>query len=336
MRSPTPAYSPDATEVLLLEGTRRLVLGPVVGRGALGIVRVGELQSASGVRKRVAVKVFDALFASEGEGTNVLARAVRHAAHVRHPNLVEVFELGVLGEHPYIVTELVEGCSLDTLRGLYATAARRMPLDLVLFVATEAAEGLAAARGSRNAEGIVLQMSHHDLSARQVLLSWNGEVKVGDFGFRAAGMSASGIRPARQEVRKTLTYLAPEVVRGDRGDARSDVFAMGIILHELLRGPRYADEASDTQVYEATLRGDILRTVREPLLPTELAAVIERATSLDPQERPAHAGVLAYDLRRIALSMGVGDARTFLRHALFEMTEGMLPAEKTEPNPATL
>ena len=332
MRSPTPAYSPDATEVLLLEGTRRLILGPVLGRGSLGQVRIGELQSASGVRKRVAVKVFDALFASEGEGTNILARAVRHAAYVRHPNVVEVFELGVLGEHPYIVTELVEGCSLDAFRGTYAAAERRMPLDLVLFVATEAAEGLTAARDAKNAEGILLQMSHHDLSSRQILLSWNGEVKVGDFGFRAAGMSASGIRPARQAVRKTLTYLAPEVVRGDRGDARSDVFALGVILHELLRGPRYADDASDTQVYESTLRGDVLRTVREPLLAPELSALIERATSPDPLVRQPHAGVLAFDLRRIALSMGVGDSRMFLRHALYEMTEGMLPTEQTEPN----
>jgi serine/threonine-protein kinase len=251
---------------------------------------------------------------------------------VRHPNVVEVFELGVLGEHPYIVTELVEGCSLDDFRRAYAAAERRMPLDLVLFVATEAAEGLAAARCARNAEGIVLQMSHHDLSMRQILLSWNGEVKVGDFGFRSAGMSSSGIRPVRQAVRKTLTYLAPEIVRGDRGDARSDVFAMGVMLHELLRGPRYAEDATDIDVYESTLRGDILRTVREPLLAPELSALIERATSPDPQERHAHAGVLAYDLRRIAFAMGVGDARSFLRNAMYEMTEGMLPNESTEPN----
>lgn len=333
MRSPTPAYSPDATEVLLLEGTRRLVLGPVIGRGALGVVRVAELQSASGVRKRMAVKVFDALYATEGEATSVLARAVRHAAHVRHPNVVEVFELGVLGEHPYVVTELVEGCSLDDFRRAYAAAGRRMPLDLVLFTAMEAADGLAAARAAKNAEGIVLQMSHHDLSPRQVLLSWNGEVKVGDFGVRAAGMSSSGIRPARQAVRKTLTYLAPEVVRGDAGDARSDVFALGVILHELLRGPRYADDATDTEVYEATLRGDVLRSVLEPRLAPELSALVERATNPDPQERHAHAGVLAYDLRRIALSMGGSDARAFLRQAMFEMTEGMLPNEQTEPNP---
>lgn len=332
MHSPTPAHSPEAAEVLLLEGTRRLILGPAVGRGALGMVRIGELQSASGVRKRVAVKVFDALYATEGEGANVLARAVRHAAHVRHPNVVEVFELGVLGEHPYIVTELVEGCSLETFRGTYAAAGRRMPLDLALFVASEAAEGLAAARCAKNTEGMVLQMSHHDLSARQILLSWNGEVKVGDFGFRSAGMTSSGIRPVRQAVRTTLTYLAPEIVRGERGDARSDVFALGIVLHELLRGPRYADEASDTDVYDATLRGEILRTVTEPLLAPELSALVERATSPEPRERQPHAGVLAYDLRRLALSMGVGDARIFLRHALHEMTEGMLPNEATEPN----
>jgi hypothetical protein len=74
--------------------------------------------------------------------------------------------------------------------------------------------------------------------------------------------------------------------------------------------------------------------VREPLLSPDLSALIERATSPEPMDRQAHAGVLAYDLRRIAFAMGVGDARTFLRHALYEMTEGMLPSENTEPNAA--
>lgn len=330
MRSPTPAAHPDQPELLLLEGTRRLVLGAILGRGTLGVVRIGEIQSVHGVRRRVAVKVFDTLFASDGDGAAAIARAVRHSAHVRHPNVVQMLELSVTGDHPYVITELVEGCSLQSLVGAYRQVGRKLPVDLALFVASEVAEGLAGARASKNSEGILLNMSHHDLSARQVLLSWNGEVKVSDFGLRAAGMTSSGIRPAALSARVTLANVAPEVLQGARGDARADVFALGVLLHELLRGPRFADGIADADIFELARRGDILRTVREPLLPDALAQVIDRATAPDPRHRYPHAGVLAYDLRKVAFAMGVGDGRAFLRSALFEMTEGLLPDHDTD------
>ena len=330
MRSPTPAAHPDQPELLLLEGTRRLVLGSVLGRGTLGVVRVGEIQGVHGVRRRVAVKVFDTLFASDGDGAAAIARAVRHAAHVRHPNVVQVHELSVTGDHPYVILELVEGCSLQSLVGAYRQVGRKLPVDLALFIGSEVAEGLAGARASKNSEGILLNMSHHDLSPRQVLLSWNGEVKVSDFGLRAAGMASSGIRPAALSALVTLANVAPEVLQGARGDARADVFALGVLLHELLRGPRFADGIGDADLFELARRGDVLRTVREPLLPDALAQVIDRATAPDPRHRYPHAGVLAYDLRKVAFAMGVGDGRAFLRSALFEMTEGLLPDHDTD------
>ncbi|CAN5147091.1 hypothetical protein BH09MYX1_BH09MYX1_33320 [soil metagenome] len=329
MRSPTPAAYPDPPELLSLEGARRLILGPVVGRGTLGVVRVAEIQSAFGVRRRVAAKIFDSLFVSDGEGENAIARAVRHSAYVRHPNVVEVNELGVASDHPYVVTELVEGCALAALVTAYRRVGRRMPVDLALFIATEMAEGVSGARSAKNAEGIVLNMSHHDLSTRQVLLSWNGEVKVSDFGLRAAGMSASGIRPAALSAKITLANVAPEVIQGARGDARSDVFSLGVMLHELLRGSRFPDGIVDAKIFDLARRGDIHRAVREPILGSDLAHVIDRATAADPKHRYPHAGVLAYDLRKAAFAMGVGDGRAFLRTALFEMTEGLLPDHDT-------
>ena len=330
MRSLPSRSRPDDAELLLLEGTRRLVLGPVLGRGSLGVVRLAELGSAYGVRRRVAVKIFDTIFTSDGDGAAAISRAVRHAACVQHPNVVAVHELSVMGDHPYVISELVEGVSLATLLGAYRSVSRRVPLDLGLFVAIEIAEGLAGARAAKNPEGKVLSMSHHDLSMRQVLLSWSGEVKVTDFGLRAAGMGSSGIRPAAMSAAMTLANVAPEVIRGHRGDARSDVFSLGVVLHEMLRAPRFRAGLSDMETFDWAKRGDIHRSVSEPMLPSSVAAIVDRALAPDPRDRPAHAGVLAYDLRRAALSLGVSDGRAFLASALFEMTEGMLPAHDTE------
>ena len=198
-----------------------------------------------------------------------------------------------------------------------------MPLDLALFIGCEVAEGLAAARHARSIEGVILNMAHHNLSPRQVLLSWNGDVKVGDFGWRPEGV-VSGVRRSDRDMRLQMVHLAPEVARGSRGDGRSDVFSLGVMLHEMFYGPRFprgmsAARGAPARARRRAARGPSL----SPLLPPGIAAIIDRALSVDPHERQAHAGVLAYDLRREALALGVTDGRMFLRSTLFEMSEGL-------------
>lgn len=327
--SAPPTPQPLPADVFAIQGTRHLVLGAAVGRGTSGTVHVATLALGFGVRVRVAAKVMD-VAASDTEAMHLLAQTVRHAASVRHPNVVQVHELVMLDDHPCVIGELVEGCSLRALAVRYEAAGRRVPLDLALFAGVEIAEGLSGARAARNAEGVMLNMSHHDVSTRQVLLSWNGEVKVSDFGRRRENLVASGVRHTGESLRDRLATVAPEVVRGGRGDARSDVFALGVVLHELLRGPRFDARLDERAVFELAREGYVRRGATDPVLPGGLAAVVDRALDPDPRVRYAHAGVMGYDLRREALALGVGDGRSFLQRALFDMTEGVLPEHDTE------
>ena len=106
-------------------------------------------------------------------------------------------------------------------------------------------------------------------------------------------------------------------------DAR-DVFSLGVILHEMLYGPRFRGAVcSATRCSTSRARASVHRPVTVAALPPSASAtIVDRALSVDPRERQAHAGVLAYDLRREALALGVADGRMFLRSALFEMSEG--------------
>jgi eukaryotic-like serine/threonine-protein kinase len=250
-----------------------------------------------------------------------LCQTVRRAALIQHPNVVQVLDYFTVGDAPHLLLELVEGMSLASFIARWSSTRRRMPLDLALFIVCEVAEGLAGARSARNIDGRPLHLTHHDLSARQVLLSWHGEVKVGDFGRRAMGDVASGVRRTGEDVSGRIVHLSPEVARGARGDARSDVFSLGVLLHEMLYGPRFRRTHTARDVLERVRDGLIDSPTLAPVLPEGIAAIVARALEVDPRARQAHAGVIAYDLRREALALGVGDGRVFLRHALFEMCE---------------
>jgi serine/threonine-protein kinase len=227
-----------------------------------------------------------------------------------------VEDFGLAGpEQPYVVVELVEGRTLAKLLASFTRRRERIPTDVALFVGNEIAEALAGARLASNPDGVRLGVVHGDLSPCDVLLSWHGEVKVSDFGVAVAARAASSVRSVRALARR-VSFLAPEVARGQVGDARSDVFSLGIILREMLVGPRFPSFVTEQQALGWAREGIVLTSIFEPQLPHEVQCIVARALETDPANRYPHAGALGYDLRRVALAMGVGDGRSFLRSAM--------------------
>jgi serine/threonine-protein kinase len=316
MRPGTQRISPFPREIAL-NTQRRLILGAQLGRGSTATVYRGVLESDFGVERTVAVKVFDLVATEEHDSAlGTLARALRDAACVRHPNVVDVYDFGLLGPaQPFAVMELVEGQTLAGLLAAYARRNQRVPLDLGLFIGIEVAEGLSGAREARASDGVPLGLSHGELGPTDVLLSWYGMTKVSDFGVGVAARSGTSIRNVWAMTQK-IRSLAPEVARGQMGDARSDVFSLGIILREMLVGPRFPANVSEADALAQARDGIVHSHVFERQLSPELYAILHRALERDPAARFPHAGALAYELRRIALAMGVGDGRAFLRHAL--------------------
>jgi len=303
-------------EIPLLQA-RRIQLGDTVVRGNVGTVYRARLESDGRVRRPVALKIFEVVSSDDREVVLPrLARLARHAAYVQHPNVVDVYEFGVLGNgQPFLVMELVAGESLSGLMEAYSRTHRRFPLDLGLFVGTEVAEALVGARRASTPEGRRVGFAHGDLSAREVLFSWHGEVKVSDFGVARAVGVASTVRRIAMLARRVAT-VAPEVAQGQRDDGRSDVFSLGILLHEMMIGPRFPEGMPDAEKLDRARSGYVHSSVFCPQLPDALRNIILRAIAIDPDRRYPHAGVLAYELRRAALEMGVGDGRVFLRSAM--------------------
>ncbi len=347
MSATTP---PPLNKTLLLPGRRKVTLRAELGSGAASTAYRGILETDSFIRRPVVVKLFD-LSSNDDPDAALLAlgRAAQRAAYVVHPNAVQTYEMALVGRsHAAVITELVEGITLERLvRGHGHSPAlffsggaaacglggkgRRMPLDLALFVTTEIAEALSGARMATTPEGVHAGIPHLDVSLRQVLLSFHGEVKLSDFGLAQVSHSAFAASRVRniQSISERSASIAPEVAQGRPGDARSDVFSLGIIFREMLIGPRFGADVSDATAVEHTRDGFVPPTFLELQLPPEVSAILRRALEPDPTRRFAHATAMAYELRRVALSMGVGDGRMFLRNAIAEQT-----ASVTVPAPA--
>jgi serine/threonine-protein kinase len=301
-----------------LSDGRSVTLCDVLGRGELGTVYRGLLESGWGVRRPVAVKLLSLRAdLDDSEATCQLGRIARRAVCVRDPSVIQLFELNrtvaQLGEpvSPVTIMELVDGPSLASLIEDRSSDRSRMPIDFAMVVTVRAAEALGAALFTDGADGSLTNLVHGDLSPRQILVSTQGEVKVGDFGQFTFREVSSGTRS-----RSRLAYTAPEVACGAAPNARSDVFSLGIILRELLVGPRFAPRTSMAEAARMVRDGAMHSDVLEPSLPQSLRDVIQRATQPDAMGRYPHARAMAFDLRREMLRLGLCDAQTCIRHAL--------------------
>ena len=278
------------------------ILGKL-GQGGMGVVYRAEDER---LRRQVAIKVLpDAFAADEGRRKRFL-REARSAAALTHGNIATVHDVAEDDGHVYIVMELVEGQSLRKRieRG-------PVPAGETVRIARGIARGLARA----HEKGIV----HRDLKPENVVLDADGEPKILDFGLAKLrevehGRSAiEGAETVTQEghLLGTPPYMSPEQARGDALDARSDVFALGIVLYEMLSGHRPFGGNSAAEVIAAVLR-DLPRPIAEvaPETPPALATLVDRCLAKDPSERPAGARELVGALEAISTSGGGDRARS--------------------------
>jgi tRNA A-37 threonylcarbamoyl transferase component Bud32 len=250
----------------------------LIGRGGMAEVHLARRRVA-GVEKRLVIKRIRAERATDPAFLELFLREAKLSMRLVHQNIVPVFDFGRDGSDVFLAMEHVDGIDL----GAALTRGRLEPL-VAAFVAAECCQALDYAH--RGGGDRARQIVHRDVTPRNVLLSWSGEVKLTDFG--VAGLAGdSGLRG-------TPAYMAPEQARGEPVDARCDVYALGLVLREMITGQR-ARRAGDV----ATLLDEARRGAL-PALPADidagLAAIIERATAADPDARTPSARALLDEL----------------------------------------
>ena len=250
----------------------RYVLGDLLGRGGMAEVFAGHVMGDHGFQKPVAIKRLLPELANDKVFVERLIGEAKLLVGLQHGNIVSVLDLARDGEDVFLVMDFVDGPSLRQL--LKARGTRGLPLGVASYIVQSAAAGLEFAHN--RAGGAII---HADISPSNLLLTTSGEVRVADFGIARREGGAFGI------VEGKWAYMAPEQARGEPLTPRSDVFALGVVLYELITGAHPFGRQVTADERETEQMRVIPPRVVRPIVPHGLDQICMRALSHDPRER---------------------------------------------------
>ncbi|MCC7070368.1 MAG: serine/threonine protein kinase [Deltaproteobacteria bacterium] len=292
----------------------------VLGEGGMGRVWAATYCPEGGFVRPVAVKLIHDHLAKQPAFVDAFRREAEVSALLLHKNIVQVLDFGREGERWFLCMELVDGVTLSALLRRARRARRQLPPAVALYLAREIVEAIGYAHvDATDVRGRPLRLVHRDLAPANVLVSRAGQVKVTDFGvalarnLRESTGSASGGGSAGgfTGVVGHLGYMSPEQARGERPDARADLYAVGVMLWEMLAGRRLFAGRGTSFLADAGAAAVVpsLRTVRPELERGPYDAIIERATAGDRTARYASARELGRALCAALDELGWPDER---------------------------
>ncbi|RMF68024.1 MAG: PEGA domain-containing protein [Calditrichaeota bacterium] len=271
-----------------------------ISRGGFGVIYKGVDEQFD---KPVAIKAVDPALLGEAQYIDMFQKEALSIARLNHHNIVQVYDIErEAGGQLYIVLEYIDGPNLLTLLRMAERANRILPKHLSAYIAAEVCNGLHYAHTRRDPRtGEPLNLVHQDVSPENIMISKSGLVKLIDFGI--AGVRRRQAQNANEvQVQGKLRYLAPEQVTGRQIDGRVDIFALGLVLHELLTGQRFFRSATPQESVESLLRGEQdFSALSQAGLPERLQNVVRRALEFDPAKRYQTANQMYRDLMHYLL-----------------------------------
>ncbi|MBX3249723.1 MAG: serine/threonine protein kinase [Myxococcales bacterium] len=252
--------------------------------GGMAEVFIGEAQSVQGFKKKVAIKRVLPHLAQNHNFIGMFLDEARLGARLNHANIVSVFDIGAADGTYFIVMEYVDGSNLKRIIESLRKQGRPFPFKEALYLCMEACRGLSYAHELQDDDGVDLNIVHRDVSPPNILISKRGEVKVTDFGLAKATTQLEKTDPG--VVKGKFSYLAPEAALGEPTDARADVFALGIVLWEMLAGRRLFLGETDYQTVKLVQQAQIPSLQRlNPEVDAEFEGLLHKALARDKVQR---------------------------------------------------
>ncbi len=272
--------------------------------GGMAEVFKAKAYGVEGFEKLVAIKRILPNIAEDEEFITMFIDEAKIAVQLNHANIAQIFDLGKIEDTYFIALEYVYG---KDLRAIFERLRKRgeiMPIPVACYIITQVCEGLDYAHRKKDSMGRDLNIVHRDVSPQNILVAYEGDVKVIDFGIAKAANKASKTQAGI--LKGKFGYMSPEQVRGLPLDRRSDIFSLGIIFYEILTGERLFVGESDFSTLEKVRNVEIMPpTAYNRNIPESLEKIILKALAKDADDRYQFASEMAEDIQRFMISQGI-------------------------------
>jgi len=307
-----------------LSSLGRYELVTQIGHGGMAEVQLALQRGPAGFEKLVVIKLVHKNLARQKTFVDMLLDEARVAALVKHPNVVDIYDLGEVDGRYFIAMEYLEGEPLLSLLRAGRDGKRLDPMSTARLIA-DTAEGLDAAHELQSIGGDPIELVHHDVSLGNIMVLYNGQVKLVDFGVAKATQNAG----PQMKVHGKFGYMAPEKLRGRGSDRRGDIWSLGVVLWEALTLRRLFRGANEQDTMRLVLEHPIRlpSQVNKDSLP-ELDAIAMRALERDPARRYSRAKELARDIEEVLRLKGYGGRNDQIATYMQETFQAHIVARK--------
>jgi len=273
-----------------------------IGSGGMAEVFRATGEGPEGFERAFVVKRILPGLSDAPEFVGMFVDEAKISARLLHPNIVQVFEFAYQDGGYYIVMEPVDGVDMGLLLRRLERQGAVAPAAFAAEVGRQACRGLGFAHGLGSPEGKPYGIVHRDVTPPNIMVAWNGAVKLLDFGIARAVQELRTSQTDAGVVKGKMSYIAPELLQGQPPDARSDLFSLGVVLHELLSGRRLFVGENDLETLRLVSEMPVPRpSARNPEVKPALDEVILRALARDPAKRYQSADEMSQDLERLVL-----------------------------------
>ena len=290
----------DPTAALTQEQFGPYVVFERLGVGGMATVHRAKQRGFEGIERIVALKRLLPHLAEDATFIKSFVREAKLALMLQHANVVQLFELGKVGNVYFIAMEYIDGRDIRRILRQARKASGPPTINVTLSLLIQTCEALEYAHTKTTDEGEPLGLVHRDVSPSNLMVTRSGHVKVIDFGIAKA--QSQQLRTQTGRVKGKLAYMAPEAIAGKELDARSDLFSVGVIAHELLTARPLFASKNEYQTLLNVQKSDILPpSAFNQAVPPELDAIVLKALARDPDERYASAAELRDDLHAVRI-----------------------------------
>jgi len=317
----------------------RYTLVAPIATGGMGEIFLARMEGPQGFEKFCVIKKILPHLAEDGEFVERFVNEAKTLVKLSHGSIAQVLDMGLHNGDPYIALEHVDGKDLRKVASRMREQGTPPPLTYVLYVMSRVLDALAYAHRKRDEDDREIGLVHRDISPQNVLVSYEGEVKVIDFGLAKSSLSSAKTNPSI--ILGKFMYMSPEQARHMPADRRSDLYSVGLCLYELIAGKNPFDDAPTGELMQRVASPQIPSLLGyDPLLPPTVAQVVQKALAVDPDQRFQTAeelrGRLMACLLEIDPSAGPESVSRFMRDTFsgeFSAERRMLQALKEASRP---